>query len=212
MKKKLTAKTVEALTATGPRRLEVWDLALPGFGIRVSAGGHKSWFCTKRCNGRPARLTLGSYPRLSLSEARDAARERMTAADQPWKTQQPRETLGEVVPRFIELYAKPKNRNWRQSESLLRQKFSELFDVQVRDIRRGDVVRILEAMVASGTPGRANHAMAAIKKLFNWCLDRGCLDINPIAGLSAPGKKTARERVLTDAEITRLLKVAENEG
>jgi integrase len=54
--------------------------------------------------------------------------------------------------------------------------------------------------------------MAAIKKLLNWALNRGMIDVNPIAGLSAPGKKTARERILHELEILRLFEVTKAEG
>src|SRR4051812_41517856 len=80
MRKKLTTKTIEALTPTGPKRLEVYDQLLPGFGIRVSVSGHKSWFCVVRVNNRLRRCTLGPYPRLSLSDAREAARNLMKDA------------------------------------------------------------------------------------------------------------------------------------
>jgi hypothetical protein len=36
MRKKLTAKTFESLPAAQGGRYEVWDLALPSFGIRVA--------------------------------------------------------------------------------------------------------------------------------------------------------------------------------
>src|SRR5882672_6344449 len=59
MRKKLTTKTVEALAPNGPKRFEVYDLILPGFGIRVSTNGHKSWFCAARVGSRLRRHTLG---------------------------------------------------------------------------------------------------------------------------------------------------------
>jgi integrase len=121
-------------------------------------------------------------------------------------------TLGEVVPQFIELYAKPKNRNWRETERLLNQKFASLYSTPIRKISRPDIVRILDAMIAEGKHGRANHAMAAIKKLLNWALNRGLIDINPIAGMPAPGRKLSRERILTEKEIRLLLTIASTEA
>jgi hypothetical protein len=59
MRKKLTTKTVDALVPKGPKRLEVYDQTLPGFGVRVSVNGHKSWFCAVRVDSRLRRCTLG---------------------------------------------------------------------------------------------------------------------------------------------------------
>ena len=211
MRKKLTAKTVEALAPQGPKRLEVYDVTLPGFGLRISPSGHKSWFCAVRDNSRQRRVTLGPYPRVSLADAREAARKVMSDAE-TGVLAPPCPTLSETIPQFIELYARPKNRNWRESERILHQKFKPLFDKPLTDIKRPDIVRILDDMVARGIPGRANHAMAAIKKLMNWALNRGMIEVNPIAGLSAPGKKTERVRVLHDGEIKLLFEATQKEG
>jgi hypothetical protein len=59
MRKKLTTTTVGALAPNGPKRFEVYDLTLPGFGIRVSTNGQKSWFCAARVSNRLRRHTLG---------------------------------------------------------------------------------------------------------------------------------------------------------
>jgi hypothetical protein len=74
------------------------------------------------------------------------------------------------------------------------------------------VVRILDEIVASGTPYRANRALAAIKKVMSWTLDRGMIEVNPIAGLKPPHKERARERTLTDQEVSALLTISEAEG
>jgi hypothetical protein len=206
---------VEALSNTSHKRLEVWDVSLPGFGIRVSAGGSKTWFCVARQSGRSRRFTLGPYPHLSLSAAREAARNVMSEA-RNWKSEQLEAeevlTLGAAKKLFIELYARPKNRNWRGSERLLDLKFQSLFDEPLRSITRPQIVRILDDMVARGRMGSANHALSAIKKLMNWALDRGMVDINPIAGLSSRGKKVSRERILQERKIRLLLDACDREG
>jgi hypothetical protein len=59
MRRKLTAKTLESITNTRPKRLEIFDASLPGFGVRVGVNGHKSFFCATRHLGRMRRFTLG---------------------------------------------------------------------------------------------------------------------------------------------------------
>jgi integrase len=82
----------------------------------------------------------------------------------------------------------------------------------INAITRPDVVRVLDGIVSSGTPYRANRALAALKKLMSWALDRGTIAINPIAGLKPPHKEQARDRVLSDPELARLLNVTDAEG
>jgi hypothetical protein len=79
--------------------------------------------------GRQKRVTLGTYPAISLAEARAEARKIIRDAQLGLLSnseESPTLALGETIPLFIELYAKPKNRGWRESERLLG-KFQGLF-------------------------------------------------------------------------------------
>jgi len=78
MKQLLTDRNLRALKpAPAGKRLVVWDAALPSFGVRVTETGKASFFVMRRANGdpKPARVVLGSYPALSLSDARARARQ-----------------------------------------------------------------------------------------------------------------------------------------
>jgi integrase len=214
MRRKLTPKLVDNLKAPGPKRMDVWDIVLQCFGVRVSPGGRKTWFVIVRVGGCQKRVTIGTYPALSLAEARGEARKRIRDAQLGLLdlfAEFPSLTLGEAVPLFIELYAKPKNRGWRESERLLG-KFQSLFGKPIGQVARSDVVRLLDQIIASGTPYRANRALAALKKLMNWALDRGMIEVNPIAGLKPPHRERSRELVLSDEEIISLMAAADDEG
>jgi Arm DNA-binding domain len=54
-------------------QIDYWDQLTPGFGVRVSYGGRKSFQVLARINGKLKRTTIGSYPRISLADARDQA-------------------------------------------------------------------------------------------------------------------------------------------
>ena len=214
MRKKLAPKIIEHLKAPGPKRLDVWDTVLQGFGVRVSPAGRKSWFVIVRVGGRQKRVTIGTYPAISLAEARDEARKIIRDAQLGLLTDSakpPTLTLGQTIPLFVQLYAKPKNRGWRESERLLG-KFQGLFAMPLTQIVRSDVVRVLDEIIASGTPYRANRALSALKKLMNWALDRGMIDVNRIAGLKPPHRERSRELVLSDEDLASLMRAADAEG
>ncbi len=44
---------------------------LPGFGLRVSQGGQKTWVVMYRAGGRKRRLKLGTFPLMGLADARE---------------------------------------------------------------------------------------------------------------------------------------------
>ena len=113
---------------------------------------------------------------------------------------------------FIKPYAKPRTRDWKDQERLLTQKWSPLFSTPIDQIERPAVVRVLDDMIAGGAPGRANNALAVIKKLMNWSLDRGMIRVNPIAGLKPPTKPKTRDRVLTDGELSRFMDASTSDG
>lgn len=214
MKKKLTTKQIESLPPSKGKRYEVRDTQVTGLHVRVSHVGKKVFYLGIRVNGRMRRIKVGPYPVISLSEARERARSILHdiqlgqfEQDQP----EPTPTLGEVIPLFIELYAKPRNRGWQETERILK-KFTTLDAVPIDQIKRPHVVRILDGIIAGGAPARANRALAAIKKLMNWSVDRGLLETSPIVGLKPPTKEVARDRVLSDEELLACWRGAGAEG
>jgi len=213
MRKKLTAKSIDSYPPALARRYEVWDQTLPSFGVRISHTGRKTWFVSCRTCGRLKRHTIGTYPVLSLSDAREIAR-KIIGDIQRGVYEAPTAgapTLGETVPKFISRYAKPKNRGWRETEIILT-KFSRLFNKRLDEVKRPDIVKVLDDIIAGGAPFRANRALAAIKKLFAWSLDRGLIEINPIAGIKPPTKERHRDRILRDDEIGRFWSASDELG
>lgn len=204
MLRRLTTKTIECLPPAGERRYEVRDDQTRGLLVRVSPSGEKVFYLVSRLNGRPKRFRIGRYPIVSLADARSRAKHLLRDIElgeyDDGASIEVLPTLEEVRRQFIDLYARPRNRDWKGTQSILR-KFDALASRSMQDIRRADVVRVLDEIVASGTPFRANRALAAMKKLMSWCLDRGILDANPLSGLQPPAKETSRDRVLSDAEL-----------
>ena len=110
----------------------------------------------------------GTYPILSLLDAREKVREilrdkqlgRLSAVrGAPAASRSP--SIPEIIPQCIELYAKQRNRDWKESQSLL-SKFTVLGNLPISEIKRRDVVAVLNSIMARGTPYRANRALAAI--------------------------------------------------
>lgn len=101
--------------ATGQR--EVWDAALPGFGLRITSNGTRSFVLMTRVGGRPVRLTW-RYPAHSLAAARDAARAAIQAAtrgDDP-RRRPTEQVIDDVVHEYVTKYAQPNKHSWREDE------------------------------------------------------------------------------------------------
>ena len=69
------ARAITGLDIPDKGRIEYFDRATPGFGLRITSGGHRSWICLYRHKGDKRRYTIGTYPQLGLADARERAKE-----------------------------------------------------------------------------------------------------------------------------------------
>ena len=221
---KLTDKTLKNLKPPKEGRLEVWDSlvsedrTLPGvFGIRITAQGTRSWVIMYRTldaeKGKivQKRHKLGSYPALSLGEARTAARKSLleiTRGNDPAKSRQAARaaldgaiSLAGAVDQFIEKYAKRKTRGWKETQRVFDKYVKpELGDYRLEAVTALHIRDLVEAM-SETAPYMANRTLAYTRKFFNWAVERQMVSASPAAGIKAPGKEKSRDRVLSDDEI-----------
>lgn len=85
MKIKLTPRIVREMRfpaeAAGKKYILIYDNELSGFGIRLTAGGKKSYILEIRKGSKATRITIGNCDTLSLADARERARAIRYAAD-----------------------------------------------------------------------------------------------------------------------------------
>ncbi len=116
---------------------------------------------------------------------------------------------------ILRIYCAEHNREStaRETERLLRVRFIPVWSERdIRSIGRDEVARVLDAIVQRGNPSAANHALAAVRKFFNWCIERGIVETSPCNNISRPGAVVARERVLDDAELAAVWSVTATLG
>jgi len=194
-------------------RIEYFDVAMPAFGLRITANGHKSWVYFYRFGGRKRRFTLGTYPKLRLKDAREIARKAAQAVSEGRDPAAERYderatcpgTFADVAEQFIELYAKRRQRTWRETKRyLVRDVVPVWRDRPIEEITRGNVLTLLDRAMAEGKATKANRLHSHLRKLFNWAIERGFIDASPILNVGAPGKEVKRDRVLADTEIAAI--------
>ncbi len=224
----------------GRTRREIPDTRVRGLYFVIQPSGTKSWALRYRYAGRPRKLTLGPFPAIGVSKARERAADALevlaegrdpgaenAAAKLRQHANLDRDSFGAVARLFIERYAKPKNRRWRESARLLGltpdprkpNAFIELngglvarwAERQIDGISRRDVIDLLDE-IADRAPITANRTLAALRKLFNWAVARDILEASPCAGVKPPGQERSRDRVLTHDEIKWLWQATEAEG
>lgn len=220
MRLKLTDVTIKNIKA-GNAQLEVFDLNLPSFGVRVTPRGTKSFFLAYRVDGQQRRYTLGRWPELSLGKARMLARDAILIVRSGRDPQRLADTgrrhgkpaFDAFVDEFIARYCRPRNRTWAETERLLKREFASQWGARpIHRISRSDVHGALDVIVARGCPSLANNALVAVRKLFSWAVEKGYLDNSPCDRISAPSPSITRDRVLNDDEIKRIWCSSEEMG
>lgn len=183
-----------------------------GMGVRVYPSGKRSFIYMFRFDDTPRLLTIGPYPITSLHSARMEAvnaKDKILKGTDPAKvkkntkeTHRDAETVKALVDEFIEKWSKPRKRTWKEDLRILKKDVIPAFGRRkAKDIKRRDIVLLLDNIVERGAPIQANRALAVIRKMFNFAVTRSILDTSPCAAIPAPSKENCRERVLSDNEI-----------
>lgn len=183
------------------------DGTIPGFGVRVTSNGVKSFYLSYRHQGKGRRLNLGRYPTTKLQQARAkayAALSELEGGRDPSGDAAKVENFAAAVDAFVEGYCKRYNRpsTAAETERLLRVHFVSVWRRRTVDsIAKRDVAAALEPVMRRGSPMSARHAFAAIRKMFNWMVEQGTIEASPCLGMKPPAKAGNRDRVLSDAEL-----------
>ena len=94
-------------------------------------------------------------------------------------------------------------------EQFERRVFPGLGNVAVADVRKADVLAILDAVKAEGKLRTANVLLADLKQMFRFAAEREVIEHSPIELIHKKkigGKDTKRDRVLSGEELAALVK------
>lgn len=220
---KLTDRRVKTVRVPpGGARLELWDLNMPGLGLRVAPDGPqgeggKTWFVRYRFGGQQRRHKLGTYPALLLSDAHKAARDlfkAVAAGEDPAAEKAPAapvDTFDSVADEFVKRHVKValKPRSAREVERILNVDLRPHWGTRpIQAITKRDVIELLDRIVDRGAPVHANRTLAVARKLFNWAIGRDLMATSPCDRLKPPSVETERQRVLSDEEIALVWRAA----
>lgn len=212
---KLTKASVSKITLPpGKAEAIFFDDVLPGFGVRVRAGGKRTWVAQYRIGSKQRRLSLGSLEQIDADEARKRARNALSKVHlgidpQTEKVEaraQASVTLGAVTVQYLARYAKArlKPRSYAEVARHLNKHWSPLSELPIQRIRRADVSARLGEIATANGPFAANRARASLSALFSWAIGEGLADQSPVTGTNKATEEVSRKRVLSDAELRKI--------
>jgi integrase len=221
---RLTQLAAEKLAPPPSGRVVYWDRHLPGFGVRITASGAKSWVAMYRVRGKPVMETIGSLAKVPrVDDARQAARESMARAavgEHPVREKRidavrsAANTCKAAMDRYLaqcDRNLKPKTaREWRRIfEHDVLPRWGER---PLTDIAKADVLELVNDKAANrerkrkgsdggGAAVQAGKMLTRLRTFFGWAVANNLAVADPTAGVRRPAKEAQRDRVLTDDEI-----------
>lgn len=203
MRVAMTDRFVARAAAPDRGQVEYFDARATGLALRLSQGGARAWCFHFSDNGRRRRITLGSYPAMSLADARAAAVEAKGNVSRGEPITPARgDNVAALVEGYLAKHVVPNLRSATQVERRLRRNVLPVIGhIPLANLHRRDINRVIDAIVARGTPVEANNNFRDLRAMLRWALRRGDLDHDPVAGMGTPSATRARERVLSANEI-----------
>ena len=220
MRTKLTDAAIRSYEPR-PAPYTVGDAACPGLCIRITPKGVKSFAFAYRnkATGKVEWLTLGRYPDVPLTRAREVANDaRKTAANGGTPlapkagcagTERKAKSYGEVV----ELYYAERLTSLRTGPATRTtlQRIGRVYrwnERPIASISDDDAAAMLDDIaITRGKKMAANQSKHILHAMFKWAKQPGrkFVTVNPFADLPAPGgPKVERERFLSADEIRQV--------
>ncbi len=232
MKTRLTDMTVKQ-RPPDEGYLELWDDLTPGFGLRISPRGKRTFNIQTRVAGKQFRRSIGTFPAITLKEARAEAKRLLDEAAQGIDTvamENARQTEAERQADEAQRETERAKKNTVRAVSeefmadygeklVTGHEYQRKFDEEVLphwghrpidSITRREVRELIRAK-ARKSPTASNRLKSQISKFFNWCVDEEILDTSPATRIKGEPEHE-RERVLTDDEIAAVWHGADELG
>jgi integrase len=221
----LTDRALRALTRPKPVPVAIFDTDVRQLQVRASVNGAVSFSVLKRPPGsrKLARFPVGTYPLITLAEARAKAREvlreieggvdpRVRRAEEARIAAAERaSTFAAVAESFIARHVRTK-RSARTIEQMIRRTLIPRWgERRITSITRGDVIALIDEIVDRGHREAAHTTLAYTRRLFSWAVPRYNLEHAPtdhVRSVDLIGARAVRKRVLNERELTLIWRAA----
>lgn len=190
-----------------------------GLYLEVAPSGGKWWRLKYRVNGAEKRISLGTYPAVSLAEARDAAHEYRKLVreghDPSLERKRSRLTIAKLFKEVATEWFEKENKAWtpHYAEStfsrLERFLFSEIGNLPLEKLEPLDILDVCKKTAIRSSPYLGHVVLRLCDRIFQYSVLCGYVKFNPCQSLSKalPSYQHKPMSALTEPkDIQRLLK------
>ncbi|SFA75105.1 Site-specific recombinase XerD [Collimonas sp. OK607] len=184
------------------------DTKATGLQVRVSSNGAKTFSVFRRIKGgQPERITLGSYPDMTIEQARRLAANVNLAIESganPAEVKRSRRaemTFGELFAEYLERHSKLRKRTWKEDEVKYHQHLAKpLGTKKLSTVTRREVASIHSSISSAGHATAANRVLALISSVYGWAISAGLWESNPVKGIKRNAEQS-RDRFIQADEL-----------
>jgi len=204
------------LPGTGTRQYYK-DTIVRGLIVDVRASGSKSFYVYKKIKGRPERILLGTFPDLTIENARKAAQVKLGEIASGKNPQEDvrkiknENTFKELFENYMTRYSKIHKKSWIYDEREVKKFLSHWFNKKISDIRKVDVQRLVEKIYGENGLYQANRMLERIRAIYNKGIEWGWDGTNPAVGIKKY-KEKQRDRFIQPSEMPFLIRSLEEES
>ena len=166
----------------------------------------------------PNRRSIGTYPAMSLAEARERAkgllRDYQDGKDPFRSPSYGIDTFGDLAQSYMKEYAARNHQPaWIafQEDILRRFLLPALGHRKLNTIKRADLISVLQDVGGRGI-AIGNRTRAILMAIFNWGIEWDKIEATPATRLPKVGKERPRQRVLSRTELARLFDACDEIG
>jgi integrase len=208
----LTQAAVARLTLPpGKSDAIFFDSKVPGFGVRLRAGGSQSWVFQYKFGNVNHRMVLGKVSAMKADAARKIAEKhhaavkdgRNPAAEKAVRTAQAANTFGELVRQYLDFKQSTlRPRSLVEVKRHLEVYAKPLHKLPVVSIDKANIAHLVKDIGNNRGVVTANRMRASLSAMFTWAMkETDFAESNPVINTHKAGKEGSRTRVLENAEI-----------
>ena len=199
--------------ASPSREAEYSDEEVRGLRLLVSKTNRKTFFLRYVLDQRKGVVRIGEWPAMSLKDARTRAHElkgRIAHGEDPREDKALRVAMPTVEEFALGDYlqwAKVHKRSWRDDEIRLHKEIlPRIGKRRLSDLTTRDVQAIHLAMKETHAAATCNRYLALVQRMLSYAIEMGVIEVNVAKRCKKLAENNARQRYLSSAEISALLK------
>ena len=193
------------------------DTNVKGLILDVRSSGAKSFYVYKKINGRPERILLGSFPAISIEQARKQAHIKIGQIAEGRNPQEEARrirteiTFGELFAEYMERHSKPFKKSWHYDAEEVPRHLSHWYGRRLSHITRQDVQRLHEKLRHEKGLYQANKTVQRLRSIVNKGIEWGWQGTNPTMGIKFY-KEVSRDRFIQPNEMPCIVKALNEEN